>query len=251
VQLVLDSEQRELRSAVRKFLIDQSRRRRSAPRWPPSWATTRVVAAAGRRAGLLGFWCRSSTAVPGAGHVERAVVAEELGRALVPAPFLASAVLAWTPCSRATTRRRAPSCCPAGRGGADRHRGGRGGRWAVGPIRGHHGHRAGRAWVLDGTKTFVLAGMWPTCCWSTRPPRLARLVRVDSPLDNPVAGLERTTLTSLTPPGGWPGCGSPGSPPARWPAPTDGRLGPGHRPGVGGAGRRAAGRTGAGHGADR
>ncbi len=95
MQLVLDREQQELRTAVRKFLADHA---------SPARVRTVIDSDDGhdrelwrRLAGELGL---AGLVVPeqhggsGAGHVERCVVSEELGRALAPAPFLASAVLA-------------------------------------------------------------------------------------------------------------------------------------------------------------
>src|SRR4051812_5694640 len=48
----------------------------------------------GGELGLLGLVVPEELGGSGAGHVERAVVAEELGRALLPSPFFGSAVLA-------------------------------------------------------------------------------------------------------------------------------------------------------------
>ncbi|MFI0462646.1 acyl-CoA dehydrogenase family protein [Saccharopolyspora sp. 5N102] len=94
MQLVLTREQRELRSAVRKFLAEHA---------PPA-RVRELIDGDGHDAGLwrrlAGELGATGLVVPeehggsGAGHVERAVVLEELGRALAPVPFLASAVLA-------------------------------------------------------------------------------------------------------------------------------------------------------------
>jgi alkylation response protein AidB-like acyl-CoA dehydrogenase len=94
VKLVLEPEQQELRSTVRKFLADRS----------PS-AKVREAMASDRGydarvwnqmagLGVLGLVVPDELGGAGAGQVERAVVLEELGRALTPSPFLASAVLA-------------------------------------------------------------------------------------------------------------------------------------------------------------
>jgi alkylation response protein AidB-like acyl-CoA dehydrogenase len=94
VKLVLDAEQEDLRATVRRLLTD-----RSAP------AAVREVMAGDRgddpalwkslaELGVLGLVVPEELGGAGAGHVERAVVLEELGRALTPSPFLASAVLA-------------------------------------------------------------------------------------------------------------------------------------------------------------
>jgi acyl-CoA dehydrogenase len=94
VKLVLDAEQEDLRATVRRLLAD-----RSAP------AAVREIMAGDRgddpalwkslaELGVLGLVVPEELGGAGAGHVERAVVLEELGRALTPTPFLASAVLA-------------------------------------------------------------------------------------------------------------------------------------------------------------
>ncbi|WP_028921175.1 acyl-CoA dehydrogenase family protein [Pseudonocardia acaciae] len=95
MRLVLSSEQQELRSATRKFLADQS---------PPEKVRAAMASGEGYdralwsrlagELGVLGLVVPEELGGSGAGHVERAVVAEELGRALVPSPFLGSAVLA-------------------------------------------------------------------------------------------------------------------------------------------------------------
>ncbi|GAA1720968.1 acyl-CoA dehydrogenase family protein [Fodinicola feengrottensis] len=94
MELVLTQEQEDLRATVRKFFQDQV----------PMSAVRAVVDGADYDAGL---WKRMSSelgltglVVPesyggaGAGHVERSVVLEEMGRFLVPSAFFSSAVLA-------------------------------------------------------------------------------------------------------------------------------------------------------------
>ncbi|MEU3270623.1 acyl-CoA dehydrogenase family protein [Saccharomonospora sp. NPDC006951] len=93
MRLVLDDEQRQLRSAVRDVIADHC---------PPS----RVRAVIDERGWDQGLWRRlgelgvTGLAVPegfggeGAGQLERCVVLEELGRSLAPVPYLASACLA-------------------------------------------------------------------------------------------------------------------------------------------------------------
>ncbi|MCO1658602.1 acyl-CoA dehydrogenase family protein [Pseudonocardia humida] len=94
MRLVLEAEQEDLRAAVRRLLAD-----RSSP------AAVREVMASERGddpglwksladLGLLGLVVPEDLGGAGGGHVERSVVLEELGRALTPTPFLASAVLA-------------------------------------------------------------------------------------------------------------------------------------------------------------
>jgi alkylation response protein AidB-like acyl-CoA dehydrogenase len=94
MRLVLDAEQEALRAAVRDLLTDRA-------------GSAQVRAAMESEAGIdtdlwrrlagldvLGLVVPEKLGGAGAGHVERAIVAEELGRALAPSPFLASAVLA-------------------------------------------------------------------------------------------------------------------------------------------------------------
>lgn len=94
MQLVGTAEQDELRAAVRALLerhapaavratVDDGR-----PHDPGLWHRL------GTELGVLGLVVPEELGGAGAGHVERAVVAEELGRALLPSPFLASSVLA-------------------------------------------------------------------------------------------------------------------------------------------------------------
>ncbi|GAB3699089.1 acyl-CoA dehydrogenase family protein [Nocardiopsis oceani] len=95
MQLVLEQEQEDLRAAVRAFL------REAAP------ADALHAVADGDHGPVAELWRRTAEGldlvgltVPedyggsGAGHVERAVVLEELGRSLAPVPYLSSAVLA-------------------------------------------------------------------------------------------------------------------------------------------------------------
>ena len=203
MQLVPDSEQRELRSAVRKFLIEVSPPEQvraamtSEPGYDPElWRRLAV------ELGLLGLVVPEEYGGSGAGHVERAVVAEELGRALVPAPFLASAVLAVDTLLACDDEAARAELLPA------LVEGQRIGTVAVAEGAGEW-DRAGGAttaterdghWQLDGTKTFVLAGdvadlLLVYAATPTGPGWFA----VNAPPDNPPVGLERTTLTSLDP----------------------------------------------------
>ena len=98
MKLVLDTEQEDLRAAVRRFLSDKAPSERvravmdgaaeQGPGHDPAvWSGLGAL-------GVLGLVVPEELGGAGAGHVERAVVAEELGRALTPVPFMASAVLA-------------------------------------------------------------------------------------------------------------------------------------------------------------
>jgi alkylation response protein AidB-like acyl-CoA dehydrogenase len=196
VKLVLDAEQEQLRASVRRFLADR------AP-------ITEVRAAldTGRDAavwpgladlGVLGLVVPEELGGAGAGHVERAIAGEELGQALTPAPFLASAVLAtdallaldddaarteWLP--RMVAGELVATVAVAEGGGA----------W----------DRAGGAttaterdggWELSGTKTPVLAG-------DAADVVLVLARTPDGPgwfaVEAGAAGLTRTALTGLDP----------------------------------------------------
>ncbi|GAB2996677.1 acyl-CoA/acyl-ACP dehydrogenase [Amycolatopsis acidiphila] len=95
MRLVLDAEQQQLRSSVRKLLADHA---------PPARVRAVMDGEDGcdrelwRRItdqlGLAGLVVPEEHGGAGAGHVERAIVLEELGRTLAPVPFFASAVLA-------------------------------------------------------------------------------------------------------------------------------------------------------------
>ncbi|HVW42864.1 MAG TPA: acyl-CoA dehydrogenase family protein [Amycolatopsis sp.] len=95
MRLVLDREQEQLRSTVRKMLADHCApaRVREVMESPeghdlPLW---RRISG---ELGLAGLVVPERHGGSGAGHVERAIVLEELGRALAPVPYFASAVLA-------------------------------------------------------------------------------------------------------------------------------------------------------------
>lgn len=83
MDLLPDAEQEQLGTAVRDLLADG----RAAD---PDGTWTRL----GRELDVLGLVVPEALGGAGAGQAERAVVAQELGRALSPVPFLGSAVLA-------------------------------------------------------------------------------------------------------------------------------------------------------------
>ncbi|MFC4945232.1 acyl-CoA dehydrogenase family protein [Pseudonocardia sp. GCM10023141] len=162
MQLVLDADQQELRSTVRKFLLDRS---------GSAQVRAAMVSEAGydrdlwrRLAGELGL---AGLVVPeaydgaGAGHVERSIVLEELGRALTPAPFLASAVLAVdTLLALDDEPARAeylPRLASGELLGAVAIAEGPG-PWHPAALTATTATRSGEGWVLDGRKTFTLGG---------------------------------------------------------------------------------------------
>ncbi|MCD2195318.1 acyl-CoA/acyl-ACP dehydrogenase [Actinomycetospora endophytica] len=94
MQLVPTSEQDELRSAVRALLDKQAPRAVRATVDDGAGYDRDLWRRLGTELGVLGLAVPEELGGAGAGHVERAILAEELGRALLPSPFLGSAVLA-------------------------------------------------------------------------------------------------------------------------------------------------------------
>jgi acyl-CoA dehydrogenase len=95
VKLVLSDEQEELRDSIRRFLSDRSPMasvRRVAE--TPDGLDRAVWDRMGAELGLQGLAIPEEYGGAGFGHVERSVAMEEMGRGLLPSPFLASAVLA-------------------------------------------------------------------------------------------------------------------------------------------------------------
>jgi acyl-CoA dehydrogenase len=97
VNLVLNEEQEELQATVRRFLADRSplSRVREVMETPECRDAALWERMAGDL-GLLGLTVPETYGGAGLGQVELSVVMEELGAALTPSPFLASAVLAAT-----------------------------------------------------------------------------------------------------------------------------------------------------------
>jgi alkylation response protein AidB-like acyl-CoA dehydrogenase len=95
MRLLLDAEQEALRAAVRDLLTDRAGSAQVRAAMESDTGIDRDLwTRLGRDLDVLGLVVPEKLGGAGAGHVERAVVAEELGRALAPSPFLASAVLA-------------------------------------------------------------------------------------------------------------------------------------------------------------
>lgn len=110
--------------------------------------------------GLVGLLVPEADGGSGATVVEAAIVAEELGRSLLPVPFLASAVLAATAVDVAADADQRAALLPGLAAGTSivalAHLD------DVGRIGGDPGVRAradGDGWVLDGTAGFVLDGL--------------------------------------------------------------------------------------------
>jgi alkylation response protein AidB-like acyl-CoA dehydrogenase len=198
MKLVLDAEQEDLRATVRRLLADRS-----------SSATVREVMASERGddpglwksladLGALALVIPEELGGAGAGHVERAVVLEELGRAVTPTPFLASAVLATDALlaldageerdallgALAAGEKVATVAAAEGGGAWDRTGGATTATEADG------------GWTLEGTKRPVLAG-------AVADVLLVFAATADGPgwfaVDAGAAGLEITPLTSIDP----------------------------------------------------
>ncbi|GHF41274.1 acyl-CoA dehydrogenase [Amycolatopsis bartoniae] len=143
MQLVLDTEQRQLRSTVRKLLADHN--------------DVRSVVDGGERydralwqrlageLGLTGLVVPEEQGGAGAGHVERCVVLEELGRALAPVPFFASAVLAVDALMALGDTEFLPALASGEKIGAV-------------AFEGVTASERDGGWVLDGQAPFVLSG---------------------------------------------------------------------------------------------
>ncbi|HVV07646.1 acyl-CoA dehydrogenase family protein [Amycolatopsis sp.] len=149
MRLVLDKEQQELRSTVRKLLAEQGRVREildsgegiDRPLW--QLLTTEL--------GLAGLVVPESSGGAGAGHIERAIVLEELGRSLAQVPFFASAVLAVDTAQALRDEELVPRLASGELIGTVAVSG----DW--GPVPVTATERDG-GWVLDGQAPFVIAG---------------------------------------------------------------------------------------------
>ncbi len=97
MNLVLSEEQEELQATVRRFLANRSpmSRVREVMETPEGWDPALWQRMAGDL-GLQGLTVPDTYGGAGLGQVELSVVMEELGAALTPSPYLASAVLAAT-----------------------------------------------------------------------------------------------------------------------------------------------------------
>ena len=100
----------------------------------------------------------------GFSYVELIVVLEEMGRALLSAPFFSTVALATNACSTPATRPPRRSACPGIASGetiATLAFTEPNGKWDESGIEAT-ATRDGDCWTLDGTKTFVLDGHSPT-----------------------------------------------------------------------------------------
>ncbi len=198
MKLVLDAEQQELRAAVRKFLADKAPSARVRAVMDSEGGSDPAVWSGLAELGALGLVVPDELGGGGAGHVERAVVAEELGRALTPVPFLASAVLATDALlaldDDAARTELLPQLAAGERIGTVAVAEG-GGAWDRTGGATSATERDG-GWELSGIKTPVLAG-------DTADVVLVLARTPDGPgwfaVDAGAAGLTRTRLTGLDP----------------------------------------------------
>jgi alkylation response protein AidB-like acyl-CoA dehydrogenase len=155
MRLVLDAEQQQLRSTVRKLLADHA---------PPQRVRTVMDSADGYdrelwhritgELGLAGLVVGEQYGGAGAGNVERSLVLEELGRALTPVPFFASAVLAVDTALALGHEELLPRLASGEVIGAVALSGDDG---VWGPVAATATERDG-GWVLDGHASFVVSG---------------------------------------------------------------------------------------------
>jgi alkylation response protein AidB-like acyl-CoA dehydrogenase len=161
VTLTFTDEQEELRASVRRFLADKSPSE-AVRRWMESAeghdpALWRQMA---EQLGLQGLALPEEYGGAGYGPVELGIVLEEMGRALLPAPFLSSVALAgqalaisgddvakrrWLPGIADGTRTAALAVSEQDSA------------WTVDGVR-CTATPKGEGWALDGTKTFVIDG---------------------------------------------------------------------------------------------
>jgi alkylation response protein AidB-like acyl-CoA dehydrogenase len=151
----------ELRDTVRRFVADSSplAEVRRVVETPAGYAAAVWSTMAGQL-GLAGLAIAEEFGGSGAGWREVAVVAEELGRALLPSPYLASAVLVATAIAESRDAAAAKDLLPriaAGETTAALAVLSDGGRWDS-PGSGLTATRGGDGYRLDGYATFVLDG---------------------------------------------------------------------------------------------
>ncbi len=200
MDLVLTSEQQELRAAVRDLLTDHAgsaavRATMVGERGYDADLWHRL----GSDLGVLGLAVPEELGGAGAGHVERSVLAAELGRALVPSPFLASSVFALDTLMALPSQPARDDLVPALASGeriaalavAE------GGSGVFDPGAGAtRARRSGDGWALDGRKTPVLSA-------EAADVLVVHAVTEEGPalflVEGHAAGLTRTRLTSLDP----------------------------------------------------
>ncbi len=161
MKLAYSTEQRELRESVRRFLADRMPLQRVRELMESAdGSDEKVWSYAGSQLGLQGIAIPEEYGGAGFTFVEQAIVLEELGAALYPGPYLASAVLAATALLASSDEAAKRELLPGVASGEtvatlaftedD-------GSWEPDAIR-LTATREGDAWRLDGHKSFVLDG---------------------------------------------------------------------------------------------
>jgi alkylation response protein AidB-like acyl-CoA dehydrogenase len=201
MKLAYSTEQRELRESVSRFLAD----RMPLPRVrelmeSADGSDEKIWSYAGSQLGLQGIAIPEQYGGGGFSFVEQAIVLEELGAALYPGPYLASAVLAATALLASTDEAAKRDLLPGIATGStvatlafteDN------GSWEPDAIR-LAATRDGDGWRLDGHKSFVLDGHRADLILA-----LARtgdglsLFAVDARAADPGDGLARKQLQTL------------------------------------------------------
>ncbi|GAA2072929.1 acyl-CoA dehydrogenase family protein [Actinomadura alba] len=198
MELVVTEEHRALRATLRRFFAETSssaevrRLMATADGYDPA-----VWARMGGELGLLGMAIPEEYGGAGCGHRELAVVMEEMGRVLLCAPYLASAVLAADALVTAGDEAAKGELLPGVAAGTtiatlawtedD-------GRWEIDRVRMTASARAYGGWALDGAKSYVLDGhVADLVLVAARAPAGLSLFAVDGR----APGLVRTGLPTL------------------------------------------------------
>jgi alkylation response protein AidB-like acyl-CoA dehydrogenase len=161
VTLTFTDEQEELRASVRRFLADKSPSE-AVRRWMESEeghdpAVWRQMA---EQLGLQGLALPEEFGGAGYGPVELGIVLEEMGRALLPAPFLSSVALAGQALATSGDESAKERWLPGIADGtltAALAVSEEGSSWTLEGVR-TAATPKGDGWALDGTKTFVIDG---------------------------------------------------------------------------------------------
>jgi alkylation response protein AidB-like acyl-CoA dehydrogenase len=170
MKLAYTTEQTELRESVRRFLADRVPLSRVRELMDSADGTDeKVWSYAGTQLGLQGLAISEEYGGAGFTFAEQAIVLEELGAALYPGPYLASAVLAATALLASSDEQAKHDLLPGiadgetvatlafteddGSWDADAIR-----LTATPPAAGAGGPADGAGWTLDGHKSFVLDG---------------------------------------------------------------------------------------------
>jgi alkylation response protein AidB-like acyl-CoA dehydrogenase len=161
MKLAYSTEQRELRESVRRFLADRVPLSRVRELMDSDDGTDeKVWSYAGSQLGLQGLAVPEQYGGAGFTFIEQAIVLEELGAALYPGPYLASAVLAATALLASSDEAAKQELLPgiaSGETVATLAFTEDDGSWEPSAI-GLAASEQDGGWVLDGHKSFVLDG---------------------------------------------------------------------------------------------